>query len=209
MPSVCPNQSVFGQEFAQRQTGPVAQIAFLNILVEEPVLGIIVEFVDHEVAAGLGEVLVLDDPNVGVAQIVEAVQHEKIRVVGVSVDALGVGRAIVVHLTEIEYEVHVLELIEETVVTVVVGHFDVEANIGMYRSYLTGVLTNINYRDEYPYTPKPWVGYYWTAGIGSTAALSTAMFFDLNTSRATVNGYKAVTDQKRGNAMQIRCVKDE
>ncbi len=78
-----------------------------------------------------------------------------------------------------------------------------------YRSYLTGVLTNINYRDEYPYTPKPWVGYYWTAGIGSTAALSTAMFFDLNTSRATVNGYKAVTDQKRGNAMQIRCVKDE
>ena len=77
-----------------------------------------------------------------------------------------------------------------------------------YRSYLTGVLSNINYRDEYPYTPKPWVGYYWTAGVGSKASLSTAMYFDLNTSRATVNGYKAVTDQKRGNAMQVRCVKE-
>lgn len=77
-----------------------------------------------------------------------------------------------------------------------------------YRSYLTGVISNVNYRDEYPYTPKPWVGYYWTAGVGSTATLSSAMYFDLNTSRATVNGYKAVTDQKRGNAMQVRCVRD-
>lgn len=77
-----------------------------------------------------------------------------------------------------------------------------------YRSYLTGVISNVNYRDEYPYTPKPWVGYYWTAGVGSAAATSSAMYFDLNTSRATVNGYKAVTDQKRGNAMQVRCVKE-
>lgn len=77
-----------------------------------------------------------------------------------------------------------------------------------YRSYLTGKISNVNYRDEYPYTPKPWVGYYWTAGVGTTAALSSAMYFDLNTSRATVNGYKAVTDQKRGNAMQVRCVKE-
>ena len=78
-----------------------------------------------------------------------------------------------------------------------------------YRSYLTGVISNVNYRDEYPYTPKPWVGYYWTAGVGSAAATSSAMHFDLNTSRATVNGYKAVTDQKRGNAMQVRCVKEK
>lgn len=77
-----------------------------------------------------------------------------------------------------------------------------------YHSYLTGILSNMNYRDEYPYTPKPWVGYYWTAGVGSEAATSSAMYFDLNTSRATVNGYKAITDQKRGNAMQVRCVKD-
>lgn len=77
-----------------------------------------------------------------------------------------------------------------------------------YRSYYDGIISNINYRDEYPYTPMPWVGYYWTAGAGSTAATSSAMYFDLNTSRATVNGFKAVTDQKRGNAMQIRCVKE-
>ncbi len=77
-----------------------------------------------------------------------------------------------------------------------------------YRSYLTGVISNVNYRDEYPYTPKPWVGYYWTAGAGSATATSSAMYFDLNTSRATINGFKAVTDQKRGNAMQVRCVKE-
>lgn len=77
-----------------------------------------------------------------------------------------------------------------------------------YRSYLMGTISNVNYRDEYPYTPKPWVGYYWTAGTGSATATSSAMYFDLNTSRATVNGYKAVTDQKRGNAMQVRCVKE-
>lgn len=77
-----------------------------------------------------------------------------------------------------------------------------------YRSYYNGVISNVNYRDEYPYTPKPWVGYYWTAGAGSAAATSTAMYFDLNTSRATINGFKAMTDQKRGNAMQVRCVKE-
>jgi hypothetical protein len=66
----------------------------------------------------------------------------------------------------------------------------------------------MNYRDEYPYTPKPWAGYYWTAGVGSSVELSSAMYFDLTTSRATVNVYRAVTDQKRGNAMQIRCMKE-
>ena len=77
-----------------------------------------------------------------------------------------------------------------------------------YRSYFNGILSNINYSEEYPYTPKPWVGYYWTAGADDSEGTSSAMFFDLNTSRATVNAYKAVTNQKRGNGMQIRCVKE-
>ncbi|MBE6211184.1 MAG: hypothetical protein E7130_06100 [Rikenellaceae bacterium] len=77
-----------------------------------------------------------------------------------------------------------------------------------YRSYFDGIISNINYRNEYPYTPKPWVGYYWTAGTDSATGTASAMFFELNTSRATINAYKATTDQKRGNGMQIRCVKE-
>ena len=77
-----------------------------------------------------------------------------------------------------------------------------------YRSYYNGVISNINYRDDYPYTPKPWVGYYWTAGEGDSEGTSSAMFFELNTSRAVINAYKASSSQKRGNGMQVRCVKE-
>ncbi len=77
-----------------------------------------------------------------------------------------------------------------------------------YRSYFDGILSNMNYKDEYPYTPMPWVGYYWTNAAGSaTATKANAMFFDLNTSRAVINAFNATSDQYRANAMQIRCVK--
>ncbi len=77
-----------------------------------------------------------------------------------------------------------------------------------YRSYFDGIISNINYRDDYPYTPKPWVGYYWTAGTDSATNTSSAMYFALNTSRATINAYDAATNQKRANGMQVRCVKE-
>ena len=74
-----------------------------------------------------------------------------------------------------------------------------------YRSYFDGVLSNVNYKDESPYTPVPWVGYYWTKGTEGTNGV--AMFFDLNTSRAVINGFVPQSPQYRANAMQIRCVK--
>lgn len=79
-----------------------------------------------------------------------------------------------------------------------------------YRSYFDGILSNMNYKDEYPYTPMPWVGYYWTNAAGSaTATKANAMFFDLNTSRAVINAFNATSDQYRANAMQVRCVKEQ
>ena len=74
-----------------------------------------------------------------------------------------------------------------------------------YRSYYNGILSNVNYKDQYPYTPVPWVGYYWTQGI--SGANGVAMFFDLNTTRATINAFEPRTPQYRANAMQVRCVK--
>lgn len=73
------------------------------------------------------------------------------------------------------------------------------------RSFETGLLTNINnYGLEY--VPKPWTGYYWTAGAG--AADATSMFFDLNTTRATNNRYEPTKQMHRANAMQVRCVRE-
>ena len=76
-----------------------------------------------------------------------------------------------------------------------------------YRSYFDGILSNVNYKDQYPYTPVPWVGYYWTQG--TDGANGVAMFFDLNTSRATINAFEPQTQQYRANGMQVRCVKTE
>lgn len=80
---------------------------------------------------------------------------------------------------------------------------------GGYKSYFNGLLSNLNYKDEYPYTPVPWVGYYWTDGVGSMLpSKGIAMFFDLNTSRAVVNAFDPHSEQYRANAMQVRCVKE-
>lgn len=75
------------------------------------------------------------------------------------------------------------------------------------KSFETGVFTNVNnYGGENP--PMPWIGYYWTAGRGSKDAMSTSMFFDLNTTRAVNNAYEPKKDMYRANAMQIRCIRD-
>lgn len=74
-----------------------------------------------------------------------------------------------------------------------------------YRSYFNGTISNVNYKDEYPYTPVPWIGYYWTTGVDGSNAI--AMFFDLNTSRAAINAFSPKLSEHRANAMQVRCVK--
>ncbi|MCM1532936.1 MAG: hypothetical protein NC114_11810 [Ruminococcus flavefaciens] len=76
------------------------------------------------------------------------------------------------------------------------------------RSFENGVLTNVN-NYGYEHTPMPWVGYYWTAGVGtSDKGSAKSMFFDLNTTRAVNNRYEAGKEMYRANGMQVRCVRD-
>ena len=77
------------------------------------------------------------------------------------------------------------------------------------RSFENGVLTNMN-DYGYEHVPMPWIGYYWTSGVG-TVERSTAksMFFDLNTTRAVNNRYEGAKEMYRANGMQIRCVRDD
>lgn len=77
------------------------------------------------------------------------------------------------------------------------------------RSFENGVLTNVN-NYGYEHTPMPWVGYYWTAGVGvSHSGDAKSMFFDLNTTRAVNNRYEAGKEMYRANGMQVRCVRDD
>lgn len=76
------------------------------------------------------------------------------------------------------------------------------------KSFETGVFTNMsNYGGDNP--PLPWIGCYWTAGVGvSDAAMAGALFFDLNTTRAVNNRYEPRREMHRANAMQVRCVRE-
>lgn len=76
------------------------------------------------------------------------------------------------------------------------------------RSFETGVLTNMN-NYGYDNVPMPWIGYYWTVGVGvDDKAKARSMFFDLNTTRAVNNRYEPTKEMYRANAMQIRCVRE-
>lgn len=74
------------------------------------------------------------------------------------------------------------------------------------RSYETGVFTNMNNYEGA--TPLPWVGYYWSAEAVAGAPTAYSLFFDLNTTRAVNNRYDAHKAMYRGNAMQVRCVRE-
>ena len=123
---------LLGEILSYGQTGPGVQVAVQLILVYVEIIGIVVVLVDHEVLAGLVEALVAPDhPDVGVAQIGDAVQHVEIGVVGIAVDALGVGGVIVVDVAVIEGEVAVLELEVEAVVAEIPGDPEGETDVGV------------------------------------------------------------------------------
>lgn len=76
------------------------------------------------------------------------------------------------------------------------------------RSFETGALTNMN-NYGYENVPMPWIGYYWTAGVGvDDKVKARSMFFDLNTTRAVNNRYEPTKEMYRANAMQVRCVRE-
>ena len=71
------------------------------------------------------------------------------------------------------------------------------------RNYLDCRLDIIN-DDEV--CPIPWSGYYWTATTDGGDA--SAMYFDLNTTTRTWNGFDAKRAMHRANALPVRCVKE-
>lgn len=75
---------------------------------------------------------------------------------------------------------------------------------GGRRSWLNGLITNVNTNE----TPKPWIGYYWTAAAGAEN-LSEALYFNLDTEDSTLSEIDTELETHRANGMQIRCVKDE
>lgn len=75
---------------------------------------------------------------------------------------------------------------------------------GGRRSWLTGLITNVNTAD----TPKPWIGYYWTATT-EAEHLSRALYFSLDTENPEASEVDLSLPSPRANAMQVRCIKNE
>ncbi len=75
---------------------------------------------------------------------------------------------------------------------------------GGRRSWFNGLITNVNTNE----TPKPWIGWYWTAA-SLPDGLATAMYFNLDTDDAALSEIETAQEARRADGMQIRCVKDE
>lgn len=71
------------------------------------------------------------------------------------------------------------------------------------RNYLDGRLDIVNTN---PVRPVPWSGYYWTTTTEGNDAV--AMYFNLNSTTRTWNGFDAHYPMHRANALPVRCVKE-
>lgn len=71
------------------------------------------------------------------------------------------------------------------------------------RTQLDGKIQNVNTSD----VPSPWIGCYWTSGVGTADVTSSAMYFNLDTDDVTASAVTPSVDYQRANGMQIRCVK--
>lgn len=71
------------------------------------------------------------------------------------------------------------------------------------RNYLDGRLDIVNTN---PVRPIPWSGYYWTTTTDGNDAV--AMYFNLNSTTRTWNGFDAHYPMHRANALPVRCVKE-
>lgn len=71
------------------------------------------------------------------------------------------------------------------------------------RSWLQGSITNVNTAQ----TPKPWIGYYWSATAESDH-LSRALYFSLDTEHPERSEFENAIPSPRANGMQVRCIKE-
>lgn len=75
-----------------------------------------------------------------------------------------------------------------------------------FRTYRTGKIQNVYNPLSGVEVPKPWMGYYWTAGTEGTN--SSAMTFWLDAANAAQSGIEPSSPFYRADGMQIRCVKE-
>ena len=76
------------------------------------------------------------------------------------------------------------------------------------RRYNDGKVENINYKEGvYPSQPQPWEGHYWTSSATADGK-AVSLYFDLTTTRTTVNKFDDAYADRRANGFQIRCVKE-
>ena len=74
------------------------------------------------------------------------------------------------------------------------------------RRYSDGKVDNMNFKEgAYPSEPQPWEGHYWTSTAKDGKAVS--LYFDLTTTRTTVNKFDNAYHDRKANGFQIRCVK--
>lgn len=71
------------------------------------------------------------------------------------------------------------------------------------RSALLGGIQNVNTNAN----PQPWIGCYWTHGMGSDELSASALYFSLNTEDASLSEFQPQRNYPRANGFQIRCVK--
>ena len=71
------------------------------------------------------------------------------------------------------------------------------------RSWLQGLITNVNTAE----TPKPWIGYYWTATT-EPEHLARALSFSLDTENPSDSEFDRALASPRANGMQVRCIKE-
>ncbi len=71
------------------------------------------------------------------------------------------------------------------------------------RSWLQGSISNVNAAE----TPKPWIGYYWTATTEADHR-ARALYFSLDTENPEASEFENAIPSPRANGMQVRCIKE-
>lgn len=75
-----------------------------------------------------------------------------------------------------------------------------------FRPYLNGKIQNVYNPVSGVEVPKPWMGYYWTAGTEGMQGAAMTFWFDA--ADAEQSGIQSPVSYHRADGMQVRCVKE-
>ena len=75
---------------------------------------------------------------------------------------------------------------------------------GGRRPYLTGLIQNVNSNAD----AQPWIGCYWTSGLGTDELSASGLYFSLDTDDAASSEFVPARNYQRANGLQVRCVRE-